>query len=70
MSCFRVYDADLPDYAAAIDVYRRAGAAAGSDPSEVVEQWVCIQEYAAPQTIDPEKVGLRTRELVTVAQLV
>lgn len=69
VSCFRVYDADLPDYAAAIDVYRRAGAAAGSDPSEVVEQWVCIQEYAAPQTIDPEKVGLRTRELVTVAQL-
>jgi 23S rRNA (guanine2445-N2)-methyltransferase / 23S rRNA (guanine2069-N7)-methyltransferase len=70
VSCFRVYDADLPDYAAAIDVYRRAEASGATSPAEVAEQWVCIQEYAAPQTIDADKVELRTRELVTAAQIV
>ena len=29
VTCYRVYDADLPDYSAAIDVYTGAGQAAG-----------------------------------------
>lgn len=60
VSCYRLYDADLPDYAAAIDVY------GGADDSN--EQWVCIQEYAAPATVDEQRARLRTRELVTVVQ--
>ena len=37
ISCYRLYDADIPEYAAAIDIY---------------EQCVYVQEYAAPSTID------------------
>ncbi len=45
--CYRLYDADLPDFAFAIDVY-------SSD-----EIWVHIQEYAAPKNIEPERVEAR-----------
>ncbi|MBD3647093.1 MAG: bifunctional 23S rRNA (guanine(2069)-N(7))-methyltransferase RlmK/23S rRNA (guanine(2445)-N(2))-methyltransferase RlmL, partial [Pseudomonadales bacterium] len=61
IACYRVYDADLPEYAAAIDVYGRLDAD---------EQWVCIQEYEAPATIDPAKAKRRTREIRTMTQLV
>jgi len=43
ISCFRVYDADLPEYALAVDIY------AGES------KYVHIQEYQAPNTIDPQK---------------
>ena len=66
VSCYRVYDADLPDYAAAIDIYH----AALDEVGPGAEQWVCISEYAAPQTIDPDKAQMRTRELLTVVQQV
>ena len=36
ISCYRLYDADIPEYAAAIDIY---------------EQNIYVQEYAAPSTI-------------------
>ena len=60
VSCFRIFDADLPDYAAAIDLYHSA-----EDP---LERWLCIQEYQAPANIDPGKVKFRTRELLTVCK--
>ena len=34
VACFRVYDADMPEYAFAMDIY-------GND-----SRWVCVQEYA------------------------
>jgi 23S rRNA (guanine2445-N2)-methyltransferase / 23S rRNA (guanine2069-N7)-methyltransferase len=37
ISCYRLYDADIPEYAAAIDIY---------------EQRIYVQEYAAPSSID------------------
>jgi 23S rRNA (guanine2445-N2)-methyltransferase / 23S rRNA (guanine2069-N7)-methyltransferase len=40
VDCYRVYDADMPEYAMAIDLYH---------------DWVHVQEYAAPKSIDPEK---------------
>jgi len=43
LSCYRVYDADLPEYNAAIDVY---------------QDRVHIQEYRAPKTVD-EKIAIR-----------
>lgn len=61
VTCYRVYDADLPDFAAAIDVYH----AVTND-----EKWVCVQEYEAPDSIDARKARLRTRELITVTQAV
>jgi len=39
VTCFRVYDADLPDYAVAIDVYAGARQDAG-------KRWVHVAEYA------------------------
>lgn len=60
ISCYRLYDADLPDYSAAIDVYYSA--------ERIDERWVCIQEYAPPKTVDEQRAKFRTQELVTVAQ--
>lgn len=60
VDCYRVYDADLPDYAAAIDVY-----ANGARPDE---RWVCIQEYEAPKNIDADTVKRRSRELRTISE--
>ena len=45
VSCYRVYDADLPDYSAAIDLYEGCPQTPG--------RWLVIAEYAAPKTIDP-----------------
>jgi 23S rRNA (guanine2445-N2)-methyltransferase / 23S rRNA (guanine2069-N7)-methyltransferase len=52
ISCYRVYDADLPEYAVAIDLYQ----------SE--KTWINIQEYEAPKTIDPAKANQRLSELL------
>ncbi|MGQ0586149.1 MAG: bifunctional 23S rRNA (guanine(2069)-N(7))-methyltransferase RlmK/23S rRNA (guanine(2445)-N(2))-methyltransferase RlmL [Gammaproteobacteria bacterium] len=53
VSCYRLYDADLPDYAVAVDLY------------ESVERHVHVQEYAAPKTIDPVKAEKRLRDALT-----
>ena len=45
--CYRVYDADLPEYAIAIDVYQGD------------KTWLNVQEYQAPKTISQEKAMLR-----------
>lgn len=52
VSCYRAYDADLPDYAAAIDVY---------------EGWLHVQEYAAPKDIPEAVARRRFNELLRVA---
>jgi len=57
ISCYRMYDADMPEYAFAIDSYRV------ENPQE---QWLYIQEYAAPATIDPESVRRRRAEAVSM----
>jgi 23S rRNA (guanine2445-N2)-methyltransferase / 23S rRNA (guanine2069-N7)-methyltransferase len=44
ISCFRVYDADMPEYNMAIDIY---------------EKNVHVQEYAPPKDIDPAKASQR-----------
>lgn len=51
ISCYRVYDADLPDYAVAIDIY--------NDHAHV-------QEYAPPKSIDPEKAVQRLNDVMHV----
>ncbi|WP_443190851.1 bifunctional 23S rRNA (guanine(2069)-N(7))-methyltransferase RlmK/23S rRNA (guanine(2445)-N(2))-methyltransferase RlmL [Pseudomonas indica] len=44
IECYRLYDADMPEYALAVDLYR---------------DWVHVQEYAPPRSIDPEKAQAR-----------
>ena len=48
--CYRLYDADLPEYALAVDVY------------EGDRRRVNVQEYEAPSTIDPRDARRRLRE--------
>ncbi len=49
VSCFRVYDRDLPDYNISIDFYGK---------------WIHIHEYAPPKTIDPAVASARLRSAV------
>lgn len=63
VSCYRVYDADLPDYAVAIDVYPGAGDADGN-------LYLHIAEYAAPSTIDPGKAQRRYDDVLALAPVV
>ncbi|KGK83441.1 23S rRNA (guanine(2445)-N(2))/(guanine(2069)-N(7))-methyltransferase [Stutzerimonas degradans] len=44
IECYRLYDADMPEYAVAVDLYR---------------DWVHVQEYAPPRSIDPDKAQAR-----------
>ncbi|MFN4291340.1 MAG: bifunctional 23S rRNA (guanine(2069)-N(7))-methyltransferase RlmK/23S rRNA (guanine(2445)-N(2))-methyltransferase RlmL [Permianibacter sp.] len=53
VSCFRVYDADLPEYAAAIDVYG---------------DHLYLQEYQAPSTIPEDVAERRFKEVVAVVR--
>src|SRR5258706_11927183 len=58
IECWRVYDADLPEYAAAIDIYR-----AYADGGDNLH----IQEYQAPASVDENLARTRLRELARVA---
>ncbi|ETX09768.1 50S rRNA methyltransferase [Marinomonas ushuaiensis DSM 15871] len=50
IQCYRVYDADMPEYAVAIDIYGT---------------WAHVQEYQAPKSVDPEKAKQRLYEAVS-----
>jgi 23S rRNA (guanine2445-N2)-methyltransferase / 23S rRNA (guanine2069-N7)-methyltransferase len=51
--CYRLYDADMPEYALAIDLYQGAA------------RWAHVQEYAAPKSIDPDKASERLQEALS-----
>ena len=54
IECYRLYDADMPEYAFAIDLY-------GREPRDAY-----VQEYAPPKTVDQESARERRREVLTV----
>ncbi len=49
ISCYRVYDADIPQYAIAVDIY---------------ENWVHVQEYEPPRTVDAVQAFVRLNDAV------
>ncbi len=51
ISCYRLYDADLPEFAFALDVYQSEFSAS--------LYWYHMQEYQAPRTIDEDKAENR-----------
>jgi len=55
ISCYRIYDADMPEYAFAIDLYQVI---------EPQETWLYVQEYAAPAEIELEAVRRRRGEVL------
>jgi 23S rRNA (guanine2445-N2)-methyltransferase / 23S rRNA (guanine2069-N7)-methyltransferase len=54
IDCFRVYDADMPEYAFAIDLY-------GREPRHAH-----VQEYAPPSSVNQEGARERRREVLAV----
>jgi 23S rRNA (guanine2445-N2)-methyltransferase / 23S rRNA (guanine2069-N7)-methyltransferase len=54
ISCFRLYDADLPEYALAVDLY------------EGEKLWVHAQEYQAPASISEDRARARLQEALAV----
>ncbi len=51
VECFRLYDADLPEYAVAVDLYGG---------------WAHVQEYAPPASVDPKKAEERLHDIMAV----
>lgn len=51
IGCYRLYDADMPEYALAVDIY---------------EGRVHVQEYAAPKTVDDKAARERLAEALAV----
>lgn len=49
ISCYRVYDADMPEFAVAIDLY---------------DDWAHVQEYQAPDSISEEKARSRLQDVL------
>ena len=49
IECYRVYDADIPEYAVAVDVYA---------------DWLHVQEYAPPATVDVRSAQRRMRQIM------
>lgn len=58
IECYRVYDADLPEYAVAVDLYQADA------------RWVHVQEYQAPAQVEPAKARARLREVLAVVSQV
>jgi 23S rRNA (guanine2445-N2)-methyltransferase / 23S rRNA (guanine2069-N7)-methyltransferase len=65
ITCYRMYDADMPEYAFAIDAYRVI-AEEKKDARPGGELWLHVQEYAAPASIDEESVRRRRAEAFSV----
>jgi 23S rRNA (guanine2445-N2)-methyltransferase / 23S rRNA (guanine2069-N7)-methyltransferase len=58
VTCYRVYDADMPEYSFAIDLY--------SSATEGAPRYAYVQEYAAPPSVAEERVRNRRAEAVSV----
>lgn len=58
ITCYRVYDSDLPDYAVSIDLYQ---AATGKG------RWLQVSEYRAPKEINPELARERLMDVLAIA---
>lgn len=56
---YRVYDADLPDYAVSVDVFEEKG-------TQIVH--VLVSEYQAPKEVDPQKAARRFNDACAVVQ--
>ena len=62
VACYRVYDADMPEYAFSIDLYQGSVAPDADD----ARRWLYLQEYAPPATVDPAKARARREEAYSV----
>ena len=63
VACYRIYDADLPDYSFAIDMLEGAGPNAG-------QRFACLYEYQAPSSVDPARAERRRNDCLAIVPLV
>ena len=56
IECYRLYDADMPEFSIAIDIYK----------DEKQRVWMHVQEYAAPKSVDAIASIERLREALAV----
>jgi 23S rRNA (guanine2445-N2)-methyltransferase / 23S rRNA (guanine2069-N7)-methyltransferase len=54
VQCYRAYDADMPEYAFAVDLYSNG------------ERYAYVQEYAAPASVSVDRVRTRRAEVASV----
>ncbi len=54
VTSYRIYDADIPEFSAAVDIYEN--------------RWAHIQEYAPPKTIETAKAEDNFRQLIDAVQ--
>jgi len=62
ISCYRVYDADLPDFNVAIDLYQGA-----ENTKDAGKSWLHIAEYKAPKGVDENLAHARLAEVLRIA---
>ncbi len=62
ISCYRLYDADMPEYAVAVDIYQGTQSPSSSGGHKL---WVHVQEYQAPKDIVPAKSEARLQEVLS-----
>ncbi len=55
ITAYRIYDQDLPNFAVAVDIY---------------DEYVHVQEYQAPKTVDPQKAKKRLQALLNALPMV
>lgn len=60
VSCYRIYDADIPEFSFALDVYQNA-----LDSSQ---SWYHMQEYQAPKNIPQDKAEQRIKAAANVVR--
>lgn len=72
VSCYRVYDADLPDFACSIDVFNayQPRTTKTTTKDRAAQRWLNISEYKAPKVIDPVKAKLRLYDTLHIASLI
>ncbi|HEY8095483.1 MAG TPA: bifunctional 23S rRNA (guanine(2069)-N(7))-methyltransferase RlmK/23S rRNA (guanine(2445)-N(2))-methyltransferase RlmL [Methylobacter sp.] len=68
ITCYRVYDADLPEYAVAVDIYQGEACRSQLTPLAYIpvgeQTWVNVQEYEPPKSIDQHKADQRLAGLL------
>ncbi len=68
ITCYRVYDADLPEYAVAVDIYQGEACRSQLTPLAYIpvgdRTWINVQEYEPPKSIDQHKADQRLAGLL------
>lgn len=64
VSCYRIYDSDLPDYAVTLDLFQGTNPTTGELDGR---RWLQIYEYAAPKGVDETLARSRLMDVLAIA---